>query len=77
MIRKKLKMCWVSYKWNRNVLSLFLSVASEMSGCTKFSRKTVPDPRSLNNKAVVAIVCSGTYSQSAGVSRSKTPAGDC
>ena len=46
--------------------------------CTKFSRKAVPHPRSLDSKATVAVVCSGAWnSQSAGVSGSKTPAGDC
>jgi len=46
--------------------------------CTKFSRKTVPHPRSLDSEAAVAVVCSGARnSQSAGVSGSKTPASDC
>jgi len=57
-----------SYKWNRNVLSLFV----------KFSRKTVPHPRFLDSEAAVAVVCSGAWnSQSAGVSGLKTPTGDC
>jgi len=48
--------------------------------CTKFNRKTAPRSRSLDSEAVsvIAIVCSGAWnSQSAGVSGSKTPAGDC
>ena len=46
--------------------------------CMKFSRKTVPHPRSLDSKAAVAVVCSCVWnSQLAGVSGSKTPAGDC
>ena len=46
--------------------------------CSQFSRKTVPHPRSLEGEAAVAVVCSGAWnSQSAGVSGSKTPAGDC
>ena len=46
--------------------------------CTKFSRKTVTHRRSLDSDAAVTIVCYGAWnSQSAGVSGSKTPAGDC
>jgi len=33
--------------------------------CTQFSRKTVPDPRSLNSEATVAVVCSGTWNSRA------------
>jgi len=46
--------------------------------CTKFSRKTVPHSRSLDGEAAIAVVCSRAWnSQSAGVSGSMTPAGDC
>ena len=46
--------------------------------CTQFSRKTVPHSRSLDSKVAVTTVCSGAWnSQSAKVSGSKTPAGDC
>ena len=38
----------------------------------------VPHPRSLDGEAAVVVVCSGAWNnQSAGVSESKMPAGDC
>jgi len=75
-------MRWVacSYKWNRNVSSLFLNVASVMSGVRSSAGRLfhARASRSLDGEAAVAVVCSGAWnSQSAGVSGSKTPTGDC
>ena len=49
-----------SYKWNRNILSLFLNVASMMSSVlSSAGRLFHTRGHTLDSKAAVAIVCSG------------------
>jgi len=71
-------MCYVidTYALIKNVFCLFVNVSSDYVRCAQFS-KIVPHPRSLDSKAAIALVRSGTWnSQLTGVCRSKSAAAE-
>jgi len=66
--------CMNSYMLNKNVFSLFLNIVNVMSGARSAAGRLFHT----QGPWTVAVVCSGAWkSQSAGVSGSKTPAGNC
>ena len=68
--------CSHSYTLNKNVFSVSLKIQPNV-WCSEFRRKTVPRTRSLDGETAVAVARPGAeYSQSTGISRPETSAGD-